>query len=235
MPRKGVWMDLTGQVFGRFTAVRRLSGGRTYAAQWLCRCECGTEKPVAQMSLRSGNSKSCGCLKRDMGSIVGSWTAANKINETHGMYKTRLYRAWQAMKRRCRDTHDLRMKRIYFDRGIKVDPRWLHDFSAFAKDMGPHPGGTMSLDRIDTGKGYFPGNCRWATTQQQASNRRPHPQEMRKAGLILLVQAISRLLSVPLATAGRLIVGSPSACRKRLQWRRKNPSTFVLDGDSSNQ
>ena len=49
-------LDLTGQKFGKWTALRRLPSGK-----WECRCKCGTVKAVQLTHLRSGGSKSCGC------------------------------------------------------------------------------------------------------------------------------------------------------------------------------
>jgi hypothetical protein len=57
-------IDLTGQRFGRLTAVRRLGpapkGGRV---QWVCRCACGGETIACSGRLRSGAKRSCGCLQ----------------------------------------------------------------------------------------------------------------------------------------------------------------------------
>jgi len=58
----GWFIDLTGQRFGRWTVLKRVKGKRANAA-WLCRCDCGTESSVYSDSLRSGKSKSCGCLR----------------------------------------------------------------------------------------------------------------------------------------------------------------------------
>lgn len=54
-------IDITGQRFGFWVAIRRAERNKNGQAQWLCRCECGRERKVTSNSLRSGNSTSCGC------------------------------------------------------------------------------------------------------------------------------------------------------------------------------
>ena len=81
------------------------------------------------------------------------------------MYRTPTYHSWQAMKNRVK----LASKAKWYA-GIKLCYRW-QTFSNFIADMGARPNG-MTLDRIDNGKGYEPGNCRWATVSQQQSNKR---------------------------------------------------------------
>lgn len=60
----------------------------------------------------------------------------------------------------------------YGGRGIIVSDKWRYDFIAFINDMGKKPSSSYSIDRINNDGDYEPGNCRWATRQQQLSNRR---------------------------------------------------------------
>lgn len=72
----GKFIDLTGQRFGKLTAIYRAedyidSKGRA-RIQWECICECGNDTKVLQENLTSGNSKSCGkCLYRNRWSFIG--------------------------------------------------------------------------------------------------------------------------------------------------------------------
>lgn len=79
------------------------------------------------------------------------------------------YRAWDSMRQRCNNPNH-RQYANYGGRGIIVCKRW-NEFVNFLADMGRRPAG-KSLDRIDNSKGYYPSNCRWATSVEQNRNTR---------------------------------------------------------------
>lgn len=81
------------------------------------------------------------------------------------------YVTWNAMKNRCTCPNNQSYVH-YGGRGITVCARWLRSFQHFLEDMGPRPAGT-SIDRIDVNGNYERKNCRWATREVQARNKRP--------------------------------------------------------------
>lgn len=80
------------------------------------------------------------------------------------------YQVWSNMKTRCLNSNS-RSYKYYGERGIKICKKWLKSFNAFYRDMGPRPSPDFSIDRIDNDGDYTPNNCRWATWEQQASNK----------------------------------------------------------------
>lgn len=86
-----------------------------------------------------------------------------KHGHQSGGKKSPTYRAWDNMLQRVKLP-------AYADRSITVCDRW-RKFENFLADMGERPDG-LSLDRIDNGGNYEPGNCRWTTWSVQMKNRR---------------------------------------------------------------
>lgn len=147
-------VDLTGQRFGRLTVLEHLPDGYV-----MCRCECGESKRIYVGNMRSGKSKSCGCLNREM---IGDRA------RTHGKSKTKEYAVWARMWARCTNPTVDRYPR-YGGRGIVVCERWK-SFENFLEDMGPLPTPQHSIGRLDNDANYAPDNCRWETRLEQANN-----------------------------------------------------------------
>jgi hypothetical protein len=61
----GKFIDLTGQRFGRLVVIERAENNKFKHSQWLCQCDCGNEKIITKNSLKSGSTKSCGCLQKE--------------------------------------------------------------------------------------------------------------------------------------------------------------------------
>jgi hypothetical protein len=164
-------IDLKDQRFGRLVVIAD-SGRRSFKnVVWECRCDCGTITFVIANNLRRSRSTSCGCLHREI-------TSQRQLRHGHtserlqsGKRYSSEYAIWRSMKARCHNQKAVNYA-DYGGRGITVCSRWLDSFEAFIADMGARPSHDHSIDRIDNDIGYEPSNCRWATDEQQRSNRR---------------------------------------------------------------
>lgn len=128
---------------------------------WLCDCSCGGQKWVIADALKSGATRSCGCLNNE---VRKAGRHGGSADGTH----TAEYNSWHSMKQRCKNPTDDCYAQ-YGGRGIEVCPRWDEDFAMFLSDMGRRPDG-MSLERINNNGHYQPGNCEWATPFKQSRN-----------------------------------------------------------------
>ena len=162
-------IDITGQLFGRLSVLgishRQRRSSRISLIHWKCRCTCGTEVSVSTSDLRSGNTRSCGCLLIEVSSHINL-----KHGHTVGGKWSRTFQSWSDMKTRCYNKNSLDYEN-YGSRGIVVCDRWRDSFENFLADMAEKPAG-LTLDRINNDGNYEPGNCRWATYSEQNKNRR---------------------------------------------------------------
>lgn len=164
---RGKYRNLIGEHFHRLTVIER-AGSHGSRACWLCRCECGKEVIVETGDLKSGNTKSCGCLRREI-------IAERSI--THNESNSRLYGVWVTMKKRCNNPESTVFK-YYGGRGIKVCDEWDSDYNVFRKwaiENGYRDDafrGECTIDRIDVNGDYCPENCRWVSMKAQSLNKR---------------------------------------------------------------
>jgi hypothetical protein len=204
----GKSIDLTGKQFGRLTVVAKgpQKGNKTY---WICRCECGATSTPYSGSLRSGRTKSCGCLSRQAASNRATRHGHSRVGKRSLTYST-----WVNMIERCKRTQATGWSR-YGGRGIRVCKRWANSFEAFLADMGERPSQSHSIDRKENGGNYEPGNCRWSTKREQANNRRTS----------VFIEAEGKKLTIAQWAVAKGL--NDSAIRRRIQlgW---NPVAAVL-------
>lgn len=157
-------IDRIGKKFGRLLVVEEscshIQESGKKKSMWKCKCDCGNDVVVAGSNLQNGNTKSCGCLNKQI---------LSDIKTKHKMCKDSSYKSWEMMLQRCTNSNRDNYKH-YGGRGITVCDRWLK-FENFYADMGDRPEGT-SIDRIDVNGNYEPRNCKWSTHKEQCINRR---------------------------------------------------------------
>lgn len=157
-------IDYKGKKFGKLTVLQFLKN-KNGRRLWLCKCDCGNIKEVCIEDLKSGNTKSCGCLRRENPHRI-------KINN---LYKSRIYKIYNNMKNRCLNENNPRYK-DYGERGISICNEWLGKHNGFIKfyewAMQNGYSEELTLDRIDNNKDYSPLNCRWVDRKTQNRNTR---------------------------------------------------------------
>ena len=165
--------SIVGQKYGRLTVIEQTtSRDNNHNSYWRCICECGSEIIVARCNLRSGHTRSCGCLAREQFLINREYSKYSKHNTKHGKRYEKIYGIWKTMRRRCDCPSQTGFHR-WGGREITVCQEWQNDFMSFynwAMANGYSEG--LTIDRINNNGNYDPKNCRWTTIHQQCANRR---------------------------------------------------------------
>jgi hypothetical protein len=125
-----------------------------------------------------------------------------KLNFIHGETNTPTWKSWSSMFDRCNQKTHPQYKN-YGGKGIKVHPDF-YDYVAFKSHIGERPSKLHTIDRIDNEIGYQPGNVRWATRKEQATNRKTNIFTIVNGNKVCLSEA-ARLLKVGKSTISRWV------------------------------
>jgi hypothetical protein len=160
------------------------------------KCICGNIIEVSMSSIRSGNTKSCGCLR---------WDNLRRKIKKHGLCQHLIYGLWQGMRKRCRCGPTDKNYKLYAGKGIRVCVKWDRNFLLFynwAISHGWKKG--LILDRKNGNKGYYPSNCRFITPLASGRNTSKNKMITWK-GITKCLSEWSIIIGIPSKTIGNRI------------------------------
>jgi hypothetical protein len=194
----GKVIDLTGRRFGRLV-VQGFSHQIKSRFYWNCVCDCGETRAVWGADLKRAVTESCGCLAKER---------RRDRMTTHGMARHPAYGTWMHMRRRCEVPEDEGFY-LYGARGIRVCEEWNASFEAFWEDMGPTWKRGLTIERLDVNGHYESRNCTWATSKEQANNRRTNRVILTQWGYLTVTEAAERAGLRPNTIYSRIRYGWP--------------------------
>ncbi len=120
-----------------------------YMSYTKCLCDCGKITHTRLSRLKSGTTKSCGCLRSDR---MRKMNTHNKFHIIHNLSSHPIYQVWYSMKRRCNKTNSK----------FSICQEWYDDINTFY-DWSINNGYTDKsfLKLKKTKKYYYPNNCYW--------------------------------------------------------------------------
>jgi hypothetical protein len=197
--------DLTNATFGRLIALSPSTERCGTSIMWKCKCSCGNNLLVSSAHLKSGHTKSCGCLQKESIKARSFKHGACKTKDIEGDVQLD-YCIWMGIKSRCYNKNSEKYC-LYGGVGIKVYKPWIKDFLNFAKYIRSLPncpsesllksrgGGKRllrTLDRMNNRGSYTPGNLRWATKKEQANNCTSNRSVLYKNKKMTLSEAVDK-------------------------------------------
>lgn len=145
-----------GEKINGLTILKYVSSDKYYNKYYLVRCFCGKEFKSIYTALKSGHTRSCGCLGNKYGDLS----------------KDSRYKNWKAMIQRTTNPNHKAYKHYHeIIKGTVIDKSWVERPEGFFKEIGEKPKGNYTIDRIDNSKGYIPGNVKWSSKREQQMNR----------------------------------------------------------------
>lgn len=148
-----------GDVFGKLVVIKQIESYKDKHKRFICKCSCGREQIARATDLR--NKKKTCCLK----------CSRKNTNKTHGLTKTKAYKAWLCIKQRCYYKSNISYK-YYGARGIKMCDEWKNNPVAFCDWYNKNKIEGCTIDRINVNEDYSPKNCKFSTIKQQGRNKR---------------------------------------------------------------
>lgn len=165
MGREMSEVNLLGQRFGRLVVVEKTEERKNREIVWKCFCDCGNTVLVQASYLKTGHTKSCGCLAKEL--------LLERITK-HNLSTSPIYKKWKRMVSRCNYQGNIGYQN-YGGRGIKVCNEWLGtdgflNFYNWAINNGYKDG--LTLERKNVNGKYEPQNCCWISFAEQQINKR---------------------------------------------------------------
>lgn len=188
---KDYYNNLIGEKYNHLTINRWIGYDEKRMSLVEVTCDCGNKCIKKLKYVLNGDTTCCamiGCeykaCNRERKEKVDKPKKVNKpkkVRENNAsrtpMYvskERKLYQTWRDMKRRCRNPYG--SNACYEGKGVCEE--WIHDFEAFKKwsyengfyiqEHIERSADTLSIDRIDSSKGYSPDNCRWITWSENS-------------------------------------------------------------------
>lgn len=184
---------LIGHKYGNLTIIKEVPKRKykfndtfKYHRCFLVKCDCGVQLEVLLSVLKSGNTKSCGCIKKE---------TTRRRFQTHGLTNHPLYKRWKSILSRCFNEKTPSFCN-YGGRGISMCDEWKNDFISFYNwSISNGFKSELQLDRINNDGNYEPSNCRWVSAKINSWNRRSNIH-IEYNGTLMTISELSEIYKI---------------------------------------